>query len=424
MAPGKPLHETMAGRRHAVAVPEAPGPGGSCLAKTEGAIGAIPAFWFDPDSSFHAKASTATGAPENVDQIMLEYQRLSRLFLETQKRVMTSYLEASGGRRSSLEQGPKPLVATAAAGRTAGEASAGPAPQEVSAAGPTPPVAAAAESDGAQVMAATAGAAPGMDRQALTESLMKIVGERTGYPREMLDLNLDLEADLGIDSIKRMEILGHFLQGLFPPEAGGPPEELADLGGIKTLGEIIQRAAACLESACPKLTVAAPSAGLAMCSESPIPPEAQELLPRFTLAVIPAPEPTLNLRLAPGRVVMITDDGRGIAAALQQRLEQRCLTTALIRLDDREDAGAAGYRFTAGAPDSLNHVVEKIRLEQGPIGGPVHLSPLRAGIPYDQRADGLAGALVRGRWFAFPDPQSCRRILEWLRDAGWCQFPA
>ena len=38
--------------------------------------------------------------------------------------------------------------------------------------------------------------------------LLEIVSERTGYPTDMLDLDADLEADLGIDSIKRVEIAG------------------------------------------------------------------------------------------------------------------------------------------------------------------------------------------------------------------------
>ena len=38
--------------------------------------------------------------------------------------------------------------------------------------------------------------------------LLELVAKRTGYPREMLGLDLDMEADLGIDSIKRVEILG------------------------------------------------------------------------------------------------------------------------------------------------------------------------------------------------------------------------
>jgi len=37
--------------------------------------------------------------------------------------------------------------------------------------------------------------------------LAKMV-ERTGYPEEMLDLDLDLEADLGIDTVKQVAIYG------------------------------------------------------------------------------------------------------------------------------------------------------------------------------------------------------------------------
>src|ERR1051326_8383907 len=37
--------------------------------------------------------------------------------------------------------------------------------------------------------------------------ILSSVVQRTGYPEEMLDLDLDLEADLGIDSIKQVAIL-------------------------------------------------------------------------------------------------------------------------------------------------------------------------------------------------------------------------
>ena len=38
-------------------------------------------------------------------------------------------------------------------------------------------------------------------------ALIEIVSRLTGYPVEMLGLDMDIEADLGIDSIKRVEIL-------------------------------------------------------------------------------------------------------------------------------------------------------------------------------------------------------------------------
>ncbi len=45
-------------------------------------------------------------------------------------------------------------------------------------------------------------------QQGLTNALLQVVSEKTGYPTETLELDMDMEADLGIDSIKRVEILG------------------------------------------------------------------------------------------------------------------------------------------------------------------------------------------------------------------------
>jgi acyl transferase domain-containing protein len=42
--------------------------------------------------------------------------------------------------------------------------------------------------------------------------ILDVVADRTGYPKEMLDLDADMEADLGIDSIKKVEIAGTMLE--------------------------------------------------------------------------------------------------------------------------------------------------------------------------------------------------------------------
>ncbi|MGB9799729.1 MAG: SDR family NAD(P)-dependent oxidoreductase [Thermanaerothrix sp.] len=47
---------------------------------------------------------------------------------------------------------------------------------------------------------------PVPDEQQVTEFVLTLVSEKTGYPREMLDLDLDLEADLGIDTVKQAEL--------------------------------------------------------------------------------------------------------------------------------------------------------------------------------------------------------------------------
>ncbi len=46
----------------------------------------------------------------------------------------------------------------------------------------------------------------GSENQAIKQYVLAEVSEKTGYPVEMLDLDLDLEADLGIDTVKQAEL--------------------------------------------------------------------------------------------------------------------------------------------------------------------------------------------------------------------------
>lgn len=49
----------------------------------------------------------------------------------------------------------------------------------------------------------------GADMDAVCTALREAFAERTGYPLELIEADLDLEADLGIDSVKRVEVVGH-----------------------------------------------------------------------------------------------------------------------------------------------------------------------------------------------------------------------
>ncbi len=91
---------------------------------------------------------------------------------------------------------------------------------------PTPPVSSPA---------VQATGAASVDTAALQQALLEVVSEKTGYPAEMLELNMDMEADLGIDSIKRVEIFGA-LTTQYPDMTGIDPNELTEL---RTLGEIV-----------------------------------------------------------------------------------------------------------------------------------------------------------------------------------------
>ena len=82
---------------------------------------------------------------------------------------------------------------------------------------------------------ASAASSSGVSAEDITAALMAIVGEKTGYPLEMLEPGMDMESDLGIDSIKRVEILGA-VKDKIPELPEVPGDELAEM---RTLGQII-----------------------------------------------------------------------------------------------------------------------------------------------------------------------------------------
>ena len=82
-----------------------------------------------------------------------------------------------------------------------------------------------------------------LSRESLTTTLLKVVSEKTGYQSDMLELGMDMEADLGIDSIKRVEILNG-LQEEVPELPPLNPEELAEL---RTLEQIIDNMSGLIE---------------------------------------------------------------------------------------------------------------------------------------------------------------------------------
>jgi NAD(P)-dependent dehydrogenase (short-subunit alcohol dehydrogenase family)/acyl carrier protein len=69
----------------------------------------------------------------------------------------------------------------------------------------------------------------------VAETLLGVVAEKTGYPVDSLDLSLSLDDDLGVDSIKRVEILSA-LQEKLPDAPVVRPEHL---GTLRTLNDVV-----------------------------------------------------------------------------------------------------------------------------------------------------------------------------------------
>jgi len=161
----------------------------------------------------------------------------------------------------------------------------------------------------------------------LTAVVLDIVSARTGYPRDMLDPDLDLEADLSIGSIKRTEMIGELADRLGLGAAGAALDEslVEDLARIKTIAGIV----AWLEEHTGGLAGggdgdggSAPARGAATASATPDRSPLRRYLVEVGELDHPAPAP-LSFH---GRRFVVVDDGRGIALELADLLELRGAT--------------------------------------------------------------------------------------------------
>ncbi|MHA4809439.1 SDR family NAD(P)-dependent oxidoreductase [Flavitalea flava] len=90
-------------------------------------------------------------------------------------------------------------------------------------------------------VASTAGLASRLTQADIRQILLRVVSDKTGYPPEMLGMDMDLEADLSIDSIKRLEIIGELRTQLggFPHPGKKEETQIEELASIKTLNGFV-----------------------------------------------------------------------------------------------------------------------------------------------------------------------------------------
>jgi acyl transferase domain-containing protein len=180
---------------------------------------------------------------------------------------------------------------------------------------------------------APAPAAPARDLKAL---LIGVVAEKTGYPADVLRLDAELEAGLGIDSIKRVEILAALKE-----RAPGLPEVAPDdMARLRTLGDIVEfldRTGPAAAPAAPEPVAATPAAPA---------PAAPEVAPVERYRVVETAAPAAGFAL-PGLfdapVVVVGEPG-DVAAELCARLAARGVT---VEVADEAPAGARGVVFLA-----------------------------------------------------------------------------
>ncbi|MBI5209963.1 MAG: SDR family NAD(P)-dependent oxidoreductase [Elusimicrobia bacterium] len=181
--------------------------------------------------------------------------------------------------------------------------------------------------------------------------LLAVVSEKTGYPAETLNLDMGLEADLGIDSIKRVEILSAMRERLPDAPAVGPEH----IGALRTLRQIIDFLITCPPRG------GASSGGADAASLVP-PLLAPRTRPSYaggasglecvTPSLVPVEDGRKRVPVAAGGEVWVTEDGSGLAKAVAAKLAAAGLRPTLLSRKDwgrPAPAGLAGLAVLAPA---------------------------------------------------------------------------
>ncbi|MFA5162350.1 MAG: SDR family NAD(P)-dependent oxidoreductase [Elusimicrobiales bacterium] len=141
-------------------------------------------------------------------------------------------------------------------------------------------------------------------------AVLKMVAEKTGYPQDMLDLDLDMEADLGIDTVKQAELFAAIREHYSIPRKEGV--KLKDYPTIRHCINFVLS-----ESSAP---ASAPQAAPAAAPQPPKPETGTiRLIP--TLVDVPL-EAKAGRKLSPKRPVIIMSDNAALTRAFQYELSQ------------------------------------------------------------------------------------------------------
>jgi acyl transferase domain-containing protein/NAD(P)-dependent dehydrogenase (short-subunit alcohol dehydrogenase family) len=232
---------------------------------------------------------------------------------------------------------------------------------------PTPPAPMVSPPPPPEPAAKERTAAPAQDVESI---LLDVVCERTGYPREMLEPDLDLEGDLGIDSIKRTEIFGRVRERLgLTEEVLSAEDFFLATSRLRTLREAV----GWLSRSSP--TAAAQDVPRVAVTDSGVAPP-----PIRRYVVVPRPAPLTageRPRTSTEEVILITEDREGRARSAMTALKTAGFVPALVRHSETTRVVAPGeYEADLLSRPALQQLRAWIVERHGPVTALCHLLPL------------------------------------------------
>ncbi len=209
-----------------------------------------------------------------------------------------------------------------------------------------------------------------IDSDTLSRELLAVVSDKTGYPSEMLELEMDIEADLGIDSIKRVEIIGA-LQEQVPDLPQPNLEEMAEVD-LRTLGQIVDY----MQSLTTEIEKKKPSSAV-----DDGQPELKHNIKRALVhqKFLPPPD-KLDFDLPAAHICLITDDGSQLTSELAQSLQHQgwkvvvlCFPQLATKASLPE--GIERVMLENGSDEQIKTQLAEIQANYGQIATFMHLNP-------------------------------------------------
>ncbi|CAI8404096.1 MAG: Phenolphthiocerol synthesis polyketide synthase type I Pks15/1 [Marine Group II euryarchaeote MED-G33] len=222
----------------------------------------------------------------------------------------------------------------------------------------------------------------------VSSKVVEVVVKHTGYPEDFIELDQDLEGELGIDTVKQAEIMAE-LRDFY----NLPVDESFVLSEHPTLNHMIAYLGQ--DESEPEIEEAIPVEPVThqlVAEETPVHAEPEKMgVRRWQVEVEESPpEATTPLEIE-GRVVAVTDDPWGVADTLCHILEAAGIDTVRIMLDPsivskvkiEKDGPVDIIRVDPGNHEQLAEVSAHLA-KVGEVVALLHLSPLRlAGVGWE-----------------------------------------
>ena len=161
------------------------------------------------------------------------------------------------------------------------------------------------------------------DLEKITAALLEVIAEKTGYPSEMLELDMALDADLGIDSIKRVEILSA-LQERLPEAPQVKPEHLGTLLSLRHIAAFLAGGKGATASGGRPPPDSAPAEEPVKNQGADAPRSPTVALERSVVHAVPLDGRRRGpVHLAPGAEIWLASDDAGLASRVEERLRRK-----------------------------------------------------------------------------------------------------